>query len=165
MQFNPETLKLSYSNQTNRRSSGNQRGGSTVQFTGQGATKLSLDLWFDVTALQPDTRKDPENQKAPIDDVRKLTEEVIKFIQPNQDKDTPPGIRFHWGAFMFDGIVDSINENLEFFSEDGKPLRASLSLDLSKQEIRFKCGNQQAPGLCSNAAPCAKRVPPPACPS
>jgi len=38
---------------------------------------------------------------------------------------------------MFDGIVESINENLEFFSEHGKPLRASISLSIGSQEIQF----------------------------
>ena len=145
VQFNPETLKVSYANQS---AGGDQRGGSTIQFVGQGTTKLTFDLWFDVTAPQPDGSSQT--------DVRKLTENVVKFIQPkpsDEDKFVPPGVRFLWGTFLFDGIMDSINETLDYFSEEGKPLRASLQIGLSKQAIQFEFGNQQSPGLGSNATP------------
>ena len=39
VQFNPETLKVNFSNQ---KAGGDQRGGSAVQFVGAGSTKLSL---------------------------------------------------------------------------------------------------------------------------
>ena len=62
VQFNPETLKVNFSNQA-----GDQRGGSAVQFVAAGSTKLSLDLWFDVTVPLPDGSMQPDG------DVRKLT--------------------------------------------------------------------------------------------
>ena len=146
VQFNPETLKVSFTNQS---SGGDQRGGAAIQFVGSGTTKLSFDLWFDVTV--------PPAQGQPVDDVRKLTEKIVHFITPKEssqrDKFIPPGVRFLWGTFLFEGIVDSINENLEFFSENGKPLRASVSISLSKQEIQFQFGNQQAPGLATAPSP------------
>ena len=39
------------------------------------------------------------------------------------------------GSFLFDGLIDSIEESIEFFSPEGKPLRASVSLGLSQQTI------------------------------
>ena len=144
VQFNPETLKVNFSNQ---KSGGDQRGGSAVQFVGAGTTKLALELWFDVTAPLPEAEED-------VDDVRRLTQKVAYFITPKQvegenDKWIPPGVRFIWGTFLFDGVLDSLDENLEYFSEEGKPLRASISISLSRQEIQFEFGNQQAPGLSS----------------
>jgi Contractile injection system tube protein len=50
VQFNPETLSVTYSNQ---KSGGNQRGGAALQFVGQGQTKLSVQLWYDVTQPLP----------------------------------------------------------------------------------------------------------------
>ena len=139
VQFNPESLKVSYAN---RSAGGDQRGGSAVQFVGSGTTKLSLDLWFDVTAPAPDRPADD------ADDVRRLTEKVVDFIRPTPsdeaDKFVPPGMRFLWGSFLFEGIVDSINESLDFFSEAGKPLRAKISLSLSSQEIQFVFNEQGA---------------------
>jgi hypothetical protein len=47
----------------------------------------------------------------------------------------PPAARFIWGWFQFDGIMESLEESLEMFSPDGRPLRASMSLSLSRQAI------------------------------
>lgn len=154
VQFNPESLKVSYSNKS---AGGDQRGGSAVQFVGSGTTKLALDLWFDVTAPAPDRPADD------ADDVRLLTQKVVDFIRPTPsdeaDKFVPPGMRFLWGSFLFEGIVDSINESLEFFSEAGKPLRAKVSLGLSSQEIQFNFGNQGADGGPANVPGTAPQAP------
>lgn len=146
VQFNPESLKVNFANQ---KSGGDQRGGAATQYVGQGTTKLSFDLWFDVTAPEP------ENQTET--DVRKLTEKVVYFIKPKEsgkkDKFIAPGVRFSWGTFLFEGTMESVNETLEYFSEDGRPLRAQLSISLSQQEIQFKFGQQTGTGLGANPLP------------
>ena len=67
------------------------------------------------------------------------------------DKFVPPAVRFLWGSFQFDGLMDSLEESLEFFSNDGRPLRASMSLTLSQQKIQaFKIRNEsKAPATSS----------------
>lgn len=131
VQFNPDTLKVTFANQLVQPQGGDQASGSSGrQFVGAGTTKLALTLWFDVTAMTEDA----------IDDVRRLTQKVIFFMTPAKDTDdpqklVPPAVRFLWGSFIFDGIVDGLEENLEFFSPDGKPLRASVALTLSQQKI------------------------------
>ena len=133
VQFNPETLKVSFSNQLEAK--GDQGGTSTTQYVGKGTTKLSVQLWFDVTG--------PERQgQTPAKDVRDLTKQVVFFITPKEAPDdktkvVPPGVRFLWGSFKFDGIMESLEESLEFFSPEGRPLRASISLSLSQQKIEF----------------------------
>ena len=103
VQFNPETLKVSFANQVQQPSGGgDQRGTPSQQFVGAGTTKLSVQLWFDVTAPLP------EGEQA---------------------------VRFVWGTFQFDGIMDSMEESLELFSAEGRPLRASVSFGLSQQKI------------------------------
>ncbi len=142
VQFNPETLTVNFSNQ---KAGGNQRGGSAIQFVGQGTTTLSLDLWFDVTVAQPSG-----DDSEPLNDVRKLTEKVNYFIKPEKKgsgkkaKWIPPGVRFIWGTFLFEGVMDSLNEKLEYFSEDGKPLRAMVSIKLSSQTIQFEFGGPES---------------------
>ncbi|HEX6480733.1 MAG TPA: LysM peptidoglycan-binding domain-containing protein [Ktedonobacteraceae bacterium] len=130
VQFNPETLKLSYSNQSSSSGSDNNSNTKPKQFVGGGTTKLSLQLWFDVSATLP-------QGKQGVDDVRKLTSEVVYFITPQGDQKAPvpPGLRFVWGTLQFDGVVESLEESLEFFSPEGKPLRASMSLNLSGQKM------------------------------
>jgi hypothetical protein len=131
VQFNPESLKVTFANQLVQPQGGDQAAGDAGrQFVGAGTTKLVVQLWFDVTAMQRD----------PVDDVRRLTQEVVYFMTPqpseqDRNRNAPPGVRFHWGSFLFDGMVEGLEETLEFFSPDGKPLRASISLTLSQQKI------------------------------
>src|SRR6266508_473932 len=142
VQFNPETLKVSFANQVVQPpGGGDQRGQQARQFVGAGTTKLSLQLWFDVTARPLPPGKDA------VKDVRELTMEVAYFITPKPNTGAapapagggaagpppmvPPAVRFIWGSFQFDGMMESLEENLEYWSNDGLPLRASLGLALS----------------------------------
>ena len=151
VQFNPDSLKLAFANQIQNNnpsaggggaaaaagaggSGGGDQGSGTSgrQFVGAGTTKLSVQLWFDALGESSDGQR--------VDDVRKLTQKVIYFIRPkplksDATKFVPPGVRFAWGSFTFDGLIDSIEESIEFFSPEGKPLRASISLGLSQQTI------------------------------
>jgi hypothetical protein len=130
VQFNPDMLKLGFANQVASPGAGDQSGSAPKQFVGSGTTKLSLQLWFDVTAALPEGKEN-------VNDVRDLTQELVYFItaDPKKSPPVPPGVRFQWGSFTFDGIVDSLEETLEFFSSEGTPLRASVSLNLSQQKI------------------------------
>jgi hypothetical protein len=109
VQFNPDTLKVSFANQIQTPSgTGDQKGTPARQFVGAGTTKLA-----------------------------------------------PPAVRFQWGSFRFDGLMDSLEESLEFFSNDGRPLRASVSLALSQQKIQAfkfeKAGFQPRAAAAPNA--------------
>ncbi|MDH5181419.1 MAG: hypothetical protein OEY07_17280, partial [Gammaproteobacteria bacterium] len=133
VQFNPESLKVAFSNQI---AGDNNKGGSALQFASKGTTKLSFEMWFDVSVY---SGTDAEG------DVRKLTEKVVKFMRTkgttgkgDKTKYIPPGCRFQWGSFLFEGVVESINENLEFFSDKGVPLRASVSVSMTKQDVDIK---------------------------
>jgi hypothetical protein len=132
VQFNPESLKVSLTNQIAQpQGAGNQKEPAAMQFVGAGSSKLTLQLWFDVNGLFHD-----EIRKT--DDVRKLTEKVAYFITPREVKPSQyaaPAVRFEWGTFQFDGIIESMEESLEMFSSDGKPQRASVSLAMSQQRI------------------------------
>jgi hypothetical protein len=131
VQFNPDSLKVTYANEIKQPESGDQSSGTAGrQFVGSSTTKLALTLWFDVTVVG-DT---------PIDDVRKLTSKITYFMDPKPTEDDPakkmpPGVRFQWGSFIFNGMVEGLEETIEFFSPEGKPLRASISLTLSQQKI------------------------------
>ena len=75
VQFNPETLKVTFANQLRTSDgAGDQSGTAARQFVGAGTTKLALQLLFDVTQPQPDG--------GTVDDVRRLTQKVAFFITP-----------------------------------------------------------------------------------
>lgn len=144
VQFNPETLKVTFANQIQQPSGqGDQSGPQSQQFVGAGSTKLAVQLWFDVTGEQP--------QGQQYKDVREWTKKVGYFITPapvagDKTKFIPPAVRFLWGSFQFDGIMESMEESLEFFSYEGRPLRASVSISLTQQKIsEFKINTAQDP--------------------
>lgn len=152
VQFNPESLKVTFANQVtpppNSQEATDQNSSSTTQFVGKGTTKLSVQLWFDVTGELPQglATNDSERQ-----DVRQLTKKVAYFITPqpspnNPQQNLPPAVRFVWGTFLFDGIMESLEEALEFFSPEGVPLRASLTLALSQQAIQFAFAPAESSG-------------------
>jgi len=136
VQFNPETLKVSYANQIvdpPGKARSQSEGNSGRQYVGAGTTKLSLQLWFDINSPMP-------GEEAAVDDVRRLTGRVTALMNPKASGAdskvfVPPVVRFEWGSFKFDGLVDSLEESLEFFSDQGIPLRASMSLAMSQQKI------------------------------
>jgi Contractile injection system tube protein len=122
VQFNPQTLKLTYSNENK---SADQPKGSASQFVGAGTSKLAVELLFDTSQSGKD--------------VRATTSNIAYFIRPDpskappqtaQQNRVPPGCRFQWGNFRFDGVVDSLQETLDYFSEDGVPLRSTLALGI-----------------------------------
>ncbi len=142
VQFNPETLKVSFANQIVQSDgagggTGDQSGPASRQFVGAGTTKLSLQLWFDVGSqlAEEGTR---------VIDVRELTKNVAYFITPKKAGKhyIPPAVRFQWGSFHFDGIIDSLDESLEFFSSEGVPLRANVSIAMSQQKITKFSGRE-----------------------
>src|SRR5258706_10185523 len=88
VQFNPETLKVSYSNVLKTPEGAGDQSGAQ-QFIGTSTTKLSLQLWFDVNA--------PQVEAPHEDDVRKLTQRVTYYITPQPQskgskKLVPPGV-------------------------------------------------------------------------
>jgi hypothetical protein len=125
VQFNPQTLKLTYSNENK---SANQPAGSTSQFVGTGTTKLAVELLFDTSQTGQD--------------VRYYSGKVGYYIKPSpqpdqKNKRVPPGVSFEWGTFKFPGVVDSLQESLDYFSEDGVPLRSTIQLGISRLDIVF----------------------------
>jgi hypothetical protein len=94
-------------------------------------TRLDLRLTFDVHAPAPRGRRAP-------DDVRRLTERVAYFATPRAVRGgatSRPAVRLAWGTFQFDGHVEALEETLDAFSPDGRPLRATLALSLARAQI------------------------------
>jgi Contractile injection system tube protein len=139
VQFNPETLKVVYANQLHQPGSpGDHRGPPAQLWIGSSSTKMNVTLWFDIPSH-------PDGQSSEIGgDVRKLTEKVAYFITPTDQGDDKvcPAVRFVWGTFRFDGIIESMEETLEFFSPEGKPLRAQVALSMSRQQFTFGFNDQ-----------------------
>ena len=121
--FNPTSLQISITNTLDEKGPGNQK----TQYVTKSSAKLTLDLIFDTTGTGGDVRVD--------------TGKVAKLMAPGKRdrQGTPPTIvKFEWGTFTFQGLIESYKETIDFFSSDGIPLRASLNLTLASQEKVFE---------------------------
>lgn len=67
-------------------------------------SRLTAELWFESTR-----------------DVRALTEPIVELL-------SAPAVRFEWGSLRFDGRVEAVEETLDLFAPDGRPLRSRLEL-------------------------------------
>ena len=92
-------------------------------------------------------------------------EPPLDQVDPQEDpndrtKLLPPAVGFVWGSFSFAGMIDSMEESLEFFSPEGIPQRASVTLALSQQritEFAFEKNAAPPPGTGSGNTPVGTR--------
>lgn len=141
--FNPVSLQYTVANQMQ------QQGGGSQQHVASSTGKLSVDLVFDTTHTGKDVRLD--------------TIKVAKLMKPGDDH-LVPTLTFEWGAFKFEGTMEGYRETLDFFSPNGVPLRASLSLSLAATEAQvFEGGDANKTwGVTGELAPMnTVEVPPP----
>jgi hypothetical protein len=123
--FNPASLQHTVSNTLKEEGQGAKK----KQYVSQTTAKLTMDVVFDTT----DTGED----------VRITTNKMAQLLQPvpeGQSKKVPPLVKFSWGAYSFTGMVEQYKETIDFFAVGGLPLRSSINLTLSSQEVSFEGG-------------------------
>lgn len=135
VQFNPETLDITYSNSLKNDTDKKQ----PAQVVSEATAKLSMDLIFDTT-----TSGQGEVQGGK--DVRTETNKIVKLLDPTQissrrkssdETKIPSIVKFEWGTILFEGYIDSLKEKLELFSPLGIPLRATVSISMTQQKRSF----------------------------
>jgi LysM repeat protein len=125
VQFNPESLRVSrrrYGSAGIQSANPNDaRQGASQQSTGHGAT-MSIELLFDTS----ETGKD----------VLKTTGEIAAMMASSAaDSTAETKVQFHWGTFIFTGTIESMDETIDLFSEQGIPLRSTVSLSMVEGRI------------------------------
>ncbi|GBG06846.1 peptidoglycan-binding protein [Paenibacillus sp. MY03] len=88
----------------------------TTQFVGGNASTLSLNLFFDTYELGTD--------------VREHTSKIVSILDVDSDLHAPPECRFVWGSLNFKGVIVSITQRFTMFLESGKPVRATLDVEM-----------------------------------
>ena len=119
--FNPVSLQYSVSNSLKEEGQGKNK----KQFITQTTAKLTLDLVFDTTGDGSD--------------VRLATQQIAAFMDPEQQqgKDVAKVVRFEWGSYKFQGMIESFKETIDFFSPEGVPLRSTVNLSMAQQDKIF----------------------------
>lgn len=169
VQFNPTSLRVGLSNSLN--TGDQQNSDKAAQYVSSSSSSLSIELIFD-TSLPDEYVEQQDSQ-----DVRLLTRKIAeRFMKPgelveedSENRQTPSRCLFQWGAFEFVGILEKFDETLDFFSPEGIPLRATVSLTIKESEYQFrnratdrddqamptisKTGNSDQPGGGENVRP------------
>lgn len=133
VQFNPGSLKVSLANALRE----NERAGSSraAQYIDKSSSSLSVELMFDTT----DQAEGDDGNEI---DVRRKTGPIARTFMHSDavgdESEEPERCLFAWGSFFFVGIMESFEENLEFFSPQGIPLRASVALKLSESRFQYR---------------------------
>lgn len=123
--FNPASLKVSLSNKLQDEESapaGQKGNGKPQQNTRVSTTKLETELMFDTTDTGADVRADKIRG---TDILKKLA------LAGEGDHPAPPKVEFRWGRFKFIGLIESLNETLDFWSSEGVPLRSTIQLSIA----------------------------------
>ncbi len=153
--FNPTSLKVQLANalkDTDRDTSNR-----ATQYVDKSSSTLTVDLFFDTSDSASPTGGTP----APARDVRISTGAIAReFMNAEQVGDAaavPKRCMFAWGTFKFVGIMETLDETLDFFSPEGTPLRATLAIKLSESRFQFiseaaQAANRDSPSMGSMGA-------------
>ncbi|HEU4926609.1 MAG TPA: hypothetical protein VFT24_06155 [Vicinamibacterales bacterium] len=141
--FNPASLQYTVSNTLKDQGSGSKK----KQYVSQTTAKLTMDLVFDTTATGVD--------------VRETTDKMAKLLKPHgpSGKQVPPVVEFGWGVYRFTGMVEQYKETLDFFAASGVPLRSSVNLTLSSQDVIFESNKNPNASVDGNLIPEPVSVP------
>lgn len=117
--FDPKSLTLSYTPTGSTTASAPVDDAlaskAAPQQTGQSAT-LSFELTFDTSTTGTS--------------VQERTDPVVLLTTPHDNARRV--VRLSWGHLLFYGTVSSLTQTIDFFSDAGVPLRALLTLSLSR---------------------------------
>lgn len=120
--FNPSSLRLTYSNQFGE--------GKPFAHARETVAKLDVELIFDSTGIGYSV----------LDELAVLTAMTrSKGSAPagsaKADK-APAGevavVEFHWAGKLFEGVVESMTQTIEYWSREGIPMRATVQLSLKE---------------------------------
>jgi LysM repeat protein len=100
-----------------------------LEFSGGGASTLTMELFFDTYESGKDVRKEYTNEiwgLTAIDD--SLTDKINK-------KGRPPIVQFKWGPVIsFKAVIENITQNFTMFKANGTPVRATLNVTFKEAE-------------------------------
>ncbi|MGA7235768.1 MAG: hypothetical protein WBY44_08815 [Bryobacteraceae bacterium] len=146
--FNPASLVYTVENSNPQQAGDPRRRQFAAQFTG----KLTMDLQFDTT----DTGADVRNFTTPIALFMQSSAAANKGGKGKSkgaNKPAPSVLSFDWGAYHFQGVMESFKETIDFFSANGIPLRALVSIGLARQDNVFDTGSSDTAPVSGSLVP------------
>lgn len=123
--FNPETMSMTIRNAMEE-AKHDMIQGRPSQLIASSEVSLSVQLLFDTTMDGTD--------------VRISTAQIAEMMHPGsvvpreEGNKRPSRVAFVWNAFRFEGVITDYAETLDYFSQEGIPLRSSVDLALTKYD-------------------------------
>ena len=112
-----------------------------MDFTGGGARKLTMDLFFDVYESGGDVRTH-------LQQLEKLTLINERKINPQTKRARPPFCLVEWGQHWgFKAVLSSLTIKYTLFREDGTPVRATASVVFQEAEDENDLSSTSIAGL------------------
>ena len=124
--FNPNEYKISKNVNYNTTNIQGRKSKKISYKNGDPAT-LSLDLFFD-----GDVKYTAKEELKEAENVRKYTERILDLLVPGENGH-PPICKFIWGKFTFVGYISSATETFTKFTQEGIPIRATVSLTIMEK--------------------------------
>lgn len=120
IQFNPSSLKFSYSNSNADDASSVSKADGTVEDADSGDDNTTLTLSMDIIFDRSNQIKDADKSVKP---------DVDQFLAMVKN----PYVRevtFFWGKQYYRGVVKKVDATYNFFNRDGLPMRARIAFSM-----------------------------------
>ncbi|HKC27615.1 MAG TPA: LysM peptidoglycan-binding domain-containing protein [Jatrophihabitans sp.] len=136
--FNPESISVSKSNSWGT-DTASGHGIEPAKFQHAEAASMDLEVWFDTT----DTGKSVTEYTGKIMGLLDIDEEA-SGSDGTTNNAAPPVVKFHWGTNFasFPAVVEEASLEFTYFSAEGVPLRAKVSLELTQYKADKAFGPQ-----------------------
>ena len=91
-----------------------------IQYVRGNSRSLKMELFFDTS----DRRED----------VRSRTRQITALLENDPTIHAPPILLFSWGGMNFKAVLESVGQRFTLFTEDGTPVRATLTVSFKEYE-------------------------------
>jgi contractile injection system tube protein len=151
--FNPTSLKVSLTNQFGQ--------DPPDQHAKPTTAKLDVELLFDTTETGFDVRSEISllHKLATASAQTKAKGGGSGKTEKDEANHSLPRTVFQWGTTQFIGVIESLNETLDYWSSDGVPLRATLQISMKGSPLAQLEKRRQAAASKDNPAPDIQDVP------
>ncbi|MEF9915818.1 MAG: hypothetical protein RR275_04840 [Lachnospiraceae bacterium] len=122
--------------------------GPISQYVSGEATTLSLTLILDTTIKKKAGLLSSAIPSVPsensFEDVSKYVKKLSDLTAIDGKQHRPPIVTFCWGSLNFKGLVTKVGQNYTMFAENGKPIRAKVTLEF-KSIIKITESKKHSP--------------------
>lgn len=127
VQYNPKEFKFDKSvTWGEHKDQGRDTNG--LEFTKIPPASATMDLYFDTTNEGNSNVRDKW-----VNGLLVLTNADVKVEgEGASEKYRPPRLRFTWGSFTMEAVIESVNTTYLMFAPDGTPIRARVSVKLKE---------------------------------